>query len=154
MEVDTDFKLTKCIINGSQERMEQRSENQPWMQYVHVLSGKTQCLDMNECNGKLPDKGHVLLRINIPSLDLYPLPLLITPIYCVYIITFDLPEGEDHDKAVKELDAILNTLKDVYAYSKDTDVDPDNFLVGLQKERRERRSFSENLEERLRRKPY
>ena len=134
--------------------MQQRSENQPWMKYAHVLSGKTQYLDMYECNGKLPDKGHVLLLINTPSLDLYPLQLLITPIYCIYIITFDLPEGEDHDKAEKELDAIQNTLKDVYAYSRDTDVDPDVFLVGLQKERKERRSFSEKLKKRLSEKPY
>ena len=155
MEVDADFKLTKCIVIRAQDRMEQSTEDQPWMQYVHVLSGEAQYLDMYKCDGKLPDKGHVLLLINVSNLHLYPFPLLITPFYCIYIITFDLPEGEEQEKAEKTLKVIHDTMKDVYAYSRDADVSPSVFLVGLQKDRSDTRSsFATQLERRLCSKPY
>ena len=85
----------------------------------------------------------MLLRIDIPNQQVYPLPLLVTPVKCVYLITFDLPEGTEEGK--KPLKSIRDTLKDVYAYSKCLceesgvggelgGMNPEVFLVGLQRE--------------------
>ncbi len=57
----------------------------------------------------------LVLHLDIPSQQVYPLLLLITPVKCVYLISFDLPEEKEEGK--KALKAISDTLKDVYAYS-------------------------------------
>ena len=150
-EVDAEFKLTKCVTIQTQDRSELSDK---WMQYVHVLSGQAQCLsDCKKSDWQLPDKGHVLLHIDIPNQQVYPLPLLITPVHCVYLITFDLPEGDKEEKALK---AIHDTLQDVYAYSKghDEDVKPEVFLVGLQKEEKDRSSFAQRLKQMLKMRAY
>ena len=122
------------------------------MQYLHVSSGRAQRLS------ELPDNGHVLLCIDIPNQQVYPLPLLITPVKCVYLVTFDLPEGKEEVK--KALKAIRDTLKDVYAYSETAlganlgGTKSEVFLVGLQKEEKDWSSFSQQLSDMLKSRPY
>ena len=110
--------------------------------YLHLLSGKALC------ELELPNEGHVLLHIDIPNHQVYPLPLLITPFPCVYLISFDLDE---EDKALKSIDDIL---KDMYAYSEQQKVRPVVFLVGLQTEEKERISFTKRLQDMLRTRSY
>ena len=125
-----------------------------WMQFLHVTSGRAQWLS------EWPDKcnGHVLLHIDIPNQQVYPLPLLITPLNCVYLITFDLPEGKEEVK--KALKAIRDTLKDVYAYSEAAlganlgGPKSEVFLVGLQTEEKDWSSFSEQLNRMLETRSY
>ena len=128
------------------------------MQYLCVSSRQPQYLS------KLPDSGHVLLRIDIPNQQVYPLPLLITPVNCIYLITFDLPaEGKQEEK--KALKAIRDTLKDVYTYSSCLcekpgldpelcNMKPEVFLVGLQREEKNRSSFAQQLKEMLETRSY
>ena len=125
------------------------------MQYLHVSSRQPQYLS------KLPDSGHVLLRIDIPNQQVYPLPLLITPVHCIYLITFDLPaEGKQEEKIA--LKAIRDTLKDVYTYSSKKpgldpelcNMKPEVFLVGLQREEKNRSSFAQQLKEMLETRSY
>ena len=120
------------------------------MQYLHVTPEQT-CLNWSDWElPKLPDKGHVLLHIDIPNKQVYPLPLLITSVQCVYLVSFNLPEKDDEEKALK---AIHDTLKDVYAYSKKADVRPEVFLVGLQQVE-DRHSFAQLLGDMLKTQPY
>ena len=156
---DTEFKLTKCVSiqTHGQDRTKPNLTDK-WMQYLHVSSGQAQHLS------ELPASGHVLLHIDIPNQQVYPLPLLVTPVKCVYLITFDLPEKEEEEK--KALKAIRDTLKDVYAYSKCLcgesglggevgGMNPEVFLVGLQRgEEKDWSSFSHQLSRMLETRPY
>ena len=90
----------------------------------------------------------MLLHIDIPNHRVYPLPLLITPFPCIYMISFNLDE---EDKALKSIDDIL---KDMYAYSEQQKVRPVVFLVGLQTEEKERSSFTKRLQHMLQTRSY
>ena len=92
----------------------------------------------------------MLLHIDIPNHRVYPLPLLITPFPCIYLISFDLDE---EDKALK---SIHDILKDMCAYSEQLleNVQPAVFLVGLQTEEKDRSSFADRLKNMLRMRSY
>ena len=145
---NTDFKLTKCVTIHTQDRSDLNYE---WLRYMHVLSGKAQCLDKcDKSNWKLPNDGHVLLHIDIPNHQVYPLLLLITPFPCIYLISFNLDEEE------KALKSIHDILKDVYSYSERlyANVKPAVFLVGLQREEKNRSTFDEQLKKMLKARSY
>ena len=159
--MDDDFRITKCITiqTHGQNRPSGKANlhNSTWMQYFHVSSGRAQRLS------ELPDIGHVLLHIDIPNQQVYPLPLLFTPASCIYLVAFNLPEGKEEGK--KALKAIRDTLEDVYAYSSclceesDLGMELDStkqevFLVGLQREEKDRSSFSEDLNQMLATRSY
>ena len=59
---------------------------------------------------ELADTSHVLLHIDVPNQQLYHLPLLITHIHCVYLVTFDLRKGR------KALETIHRAMKHISAY--------------------------------------
>ena len=63
--------------------------------------------------------NHLLLHIDVLNLQLYHLPLLITPVHCVYLVTFDLREGQ------KALQKIHKALKHIFAYASHN---PDSLL--------------------------
>ena len=151
--------LTGVVWTGSLSQ--DRLKLDTWMQYLQVLSGQV------HYHSKLPDNGHVLLHIDIPNHQVYPLPLLITPVNCVldciYLVTFDLPEGEQEEKAT--LKAIHDTLNDVHAYSsclsEELDLDAELydmktevFLIGLQRLEKNRSSFAQRLKRMLERSSY
>ena len=165
---DDEFKLTKCVTiqtHGQDKPSGKANVPDKWMQYLHVSSGGAQRLS------ELPDNGHVLLHIDIPNQQVYPLPLLITPVKCVYLVTFDFPEGKEEGK--KALKAIHDTLKDVYTYwsclsdkpgknacsesglgADSGSMKPEVFLVGLQREEKNWSSFSQDLSDMLKSRPY
>ena len=59
---------------------------------------------------EFPHTDHVLLHIDVPNQQLYHLPLLITPVHCVYLVTFDLREGS------KALKRIHEAVKHIFAF--------------------------------------
>ena len=59
---------------------------------------------------ELADTSHILMHIDIQNQQLYHLPLLITRIHCVYLVTFDLRNGK------KALDTIRRTMKHISAF--------------------------------------
>ena len=121
------------------------------MQYLHVTP-EQKCFSISGWTSA--NHGHVLLHIDIPNQQVYPLPLLVTPGHCFYLVSFKLPETEDEE--YKILKAIRNTLKDVYEYSKilQQDVAPDVFLVGLQRKEKDCSSFAQQLQQMLGTRPY
>ena len=166
---DVNFRLTKCITIHTQEVKSQGQLKPidkwvPYLQYVTPeMPEQVQSLSISTKSAwKLPDNGHVLLRIDVPSQQVYPLPLLIMPVNCVYLVTFNLPEGkEEEEEALKR---IHNTLKDVYTFSSHVEVglteglchSPKVFLVGLQREKRdaEKSAFQQELGHMLKKRSY
>ena len=158
------FKLAKCVTLQTQDVGVQGQPKpiEKWVWYTqYVAPGQTQCLDISKkSDWKLADEGQVLLHINIPNQQVYPLPLLITPIHCIYFVAFNLPEGKEDE--MKVLKRIHDTLKDVYTYSscKEPGLDdsmhvrPKVFLVGLQKEEKDRSSFTQRLRQHLKARSY
>ena len=145
-----EFKLTKCITIRAHGQ-DNPNPTDKWMQYLHVSSGQAECLS------EWPESGHVLLHINIPNHQVYLLPLLITPVNCIYLVTFNLPEEKEEEKALK---AIHNTLKDVYVYSSSSyeqlghNAEVYVFLVGLQTEEKDWSSFAGQLSDTLKTRSY
>ena len=151
---DVDFRIAKCVTIQIQDVKAQLEPiEKKWVQYMqYVTPEKTQPLSISQkSDWKLADNGHVLLQIDIPNQQVYPLPLLITPGHCVYLIMFDLPEEKEEEKKV--LMRIHNTLKDVYTYSSCGELvlneglchRPKTFLVGLQREEMDKCSLKEQL---------
>lgn len=127
-----------------------------WMQYLQVAEAKK-----SDWNSKLPDNGHVLLHIDIPNQQVYPLSLLIMPVKCIYLITFYLPEGKKEEAKAKALKPLHDTLKDVYTYSSSLCEKPEHdaewpvvFLVGLQREQKDWNSFAQWLKQMLETRSY
>ena len=102
---------------------------------------------------ELTDTSHVLMHIDIRNQQPYHLPLLITPIHCVYLVTFDLRNGK------KALDTIRRTMKHISAFvSYDAECLLGNclpskvLLVGIHKEKltdSQRSQFGKELHESL-----
>ena len=102
---------------------------------------------------ELADTSHVLLHIDVPNQQLYHLPLLITRIHCVYLVTFDLRNRR------KALETIHRALKHISAYiSHNTESLLDNcspskvLLVGTHQGKLthdNRSQFAEELQESL-----
>ena len=105
---------------------------------------------------ELPDTDHVLLHIDVPNQQLYHLPLLVTPVHCVYLVTFDLREE------AKALEAIHRAMKHISAFvSYSTDSLLDNhqksnvLLVGTHREAitdNQRLLFAQKLQDTLKRR--
>ena len=164
LTADADFKLTKCVSIQIQDvgAQGQLKPTEKWVQYMqYVTPEKTQPLDISQkSDWKSADNGHVLLHIDIPNQQAYPLALLTTPFHCVYLIIFNLPEGKyEEEKALKR---IHDTLNDVYTYSSCEELvlndglchSPRVFLVGLQRDKMDWRSFQERLKRMLEMRSY
>ena len=152
---DVDFKITKCVTIQIQDEgaKGQLKPIEKWVEYMHyVTPEKTQSLCISQkSDWKSADNGHVLLHVEVLNQQVYPLPLLITPVHCVYLIAFNLPKEKYEEE--KTLKRIHNILKDVYTYSSCEELglkhglchSPKVFLVGLQKEKINKCSFEEQL---------
>ena len=160
---DVEFNLTRCITIPTQVGVQrQLKPMDKWMHCMQFLPpGQIQSLKIDKkSDWKSVHEGHVLLYIDIPNQQVYPLPLLITPVHCIYLIAFDLPNGkEDEEKVLRRIN---DTMKDVYAYSscKEPWLDdilhahPNVFLIGLQKEERDRSAFGRELRHMLDTRSY
>ena len=165
-QLTNDLKLTKCITFEIQDVRVQGKlkSSDKWVQYMQLTPQWTRPLSINKIDWMSPNYGHVLLHIDIPNQQVYPLPLLITPVNCVVLVTFNLPLGKD--ELEKEMwRRIDNTLEDVYVYSflKDPELDPalhsqpKVFLVGLQKEEKgggNMKKLAQSLDHKLRMRSY
>lgn len=76
---------------------------------------------------ELADTSHVLMHIDVPHQQLYHLPLLITRIHCVYLVTFDLRDRK------KALEMIRRKLKHISAFVSN-DESPRVLLIGTRGE--------------------
>ena len=156
------FKVTKCVAIQTQTAGAQDRSKPKWMKYMHISSPNQGLSICERSDWKSANDDHALLHIDIPNGQVYPLPLLVTPAPCVYLVAFDLPEGKEEEK--EALKGIRDTLKDVYTYSSCTELKPDGlvedakvFLVGLQRgkeEGRNRSSFARQLKEMLEARSY
>ena len=160
--------LTKCIMFQTQDVgvQGQLKPTDKWVQYLqYVTPEQVQPLNTSKKIGwKLPKNGHVLLHIDVPSQQVYPLPLLITPVYCVYLVTFKLPEGKVEREEEGALKKIHNTLKDVYTFSSHVELGlseglyrrPKVFLVGLEPKKSvaEKSAFQQELSHMLEKRSY
>ena len=145
------MKVTKCVVIQAAD-----AELGECVKCFSVGSPNRQAL-CTASEWELADTSHVLLHIDVPK-QLYHLPLLITPVQCVYLITFDLrPEN------VREsLGRIHNAMKNVFALTSyhtegDNRPTPQVLLVGLHADKVEaesRKHFGEKLQEMLKKMPY
>lgn len=163
-ELNIGSKLTKCVTIRT-EIASNRGCSKPvdkWMQYMkYVKPDNIQCLSISKpSDWKCNNDDHVLLHIDIPNQQVYPLSMLVTPFRCVYLIAFDLPNGEEEVK--KTIKRIHNALKDVYAYSSckmpglhdELQANPRVFLIGLQREGNDKDAFSQELRQMLSSRSY
>ena len=106
---------------------------------------------------KSANLSHILLHIDIPNQQPYHLPMLITPVHCIYLVTFDLRYQKE------SLSRIHSVMKDVYALpSYRSKAMGKNhlskvLLVGMHADEikaKERSSFAEKLNSRLEKMPY
>ena len=149
---DAVIQLTKCVTiqNCESEKPPER-----WVNCFSMTSSTQHAL-WNPRDWEPASTSHVLLNINIPNQQLYHLPLLITPVRCVYLITFDLKDQ------MKSLAKIHSMMKTVYTLSscaaRDTcRVCPMVLLVGMHADEvkeEDRSCFARKLNEVLKRMPY
>ena len=152
------IKVTKCVvIRAADTECPTDCQLGEWMKCSSVASPTTRALCTTSA-WELADTSHVLLHIDVPNQQLYHLPLLITPVQCVYLITFNLrPENEK-----ESLGRIHNAMKNVYAltsyHTEGSDrPTPQVLLVGMHADKVEaesRKQFGEKLQEMLAKMPY
>lgn len=102
---------------------------------------------------ELADTSHVVLHLDVPNQQLYHLPLLIMRIHCVYLVTFDLQNGE---KALETIHKTMNHVSAFVSYNAESLLDncsPSKvLLVGTHREKltcKQKRQFAEKLKESL-----
>ena len=153
-------KLTKCVTIRNFEH-EDQSERQPllpqnWLNCFNVTSQTRQALKKSS-DWESADTSHLLLDIDLPNQQLHHLPLLITPVHCSYLITFDLRNHQE------SLDKIHNAMKNVFAHTQykmkagaSKEPPPKVHLVGMHAddEQANEKSFAHKLGQMLQRKPY
>ena len=152
-------KLTKCVTIRSE--CENLSEHQPlspriWLNCFDVTSQTRQALK-NTSDWESADTSHVLLDIVLSDQQLSLLPLLITPVHCIYLIMFDLRTHQE------SLSRIHKAMKNVFAFTSyqakagaQKESPPRVLLVGMyaDDEHANRKSFAEKLRKLLQKMPY
>ena len=153
---DKRLAVTKVVTLRDFEHNDPLPPPEKWVKCFRVAD----CLQELSTNvmqeWELPNTDHVLLHIDVPNQQLYHLPLLVTPVHCVYLVTFDLREE------AKALEAIHRAMKHISAFvSYSTDSLLDNhqksnvLLVGTHREAitdNQRLLFAQKLQETLKRR--
>ena len=105
---------------------------------------------------ELPDTHHVLLHIDVPNQQLYHLPLLVTPVHCVYLVMFDLREEA---KALETIHRAMKHISAFVSYSTNSLLDNHQksnvLLVGTHREAitdKQRLLFARKLQDALKRR--
>ena len=154
-------KLTKCVTirNFDYEYVVECPSLLPpdkWLNCFDVTSQTRQALStLSEWEGA----SHALLDIDIPNQQLYHLPMLITPVHCIYLVTFDLRNHKE------SLTWIHSAMKNVYALTShqakargQDELPPKVLLVGMHADTElasdKRESFAKELNEKLQKMPY
>ena len=143
----TEMTVTKCVTVSTFKGTECQSSPGKWVN----------CISLDPLTQQLASKTHMLLHSDILNQQLHLLPMLITPVLSIYLITFDLHNQED------SLAKIHSVMKDVYTVSlyrneagEKVEL-PEVFLVGMHADMVEdavRSSFAQELDERLKKMPY
>ena len=148
--------VTKCVTIRDFAPEDSSGPPEKWVNCFSVTSPTRQAL-CKPSDWELADTSHVLLYIDVPNQQPYHLPMLITPVLCVYLITFDLRYQEE------SLSKIHSVMKNVYTISSFTTADgeeelcPKVLLVGMHAdivEAEDRGLFTQKLNRRLEKMPY
>lgn len=118
--------MTKVVTLRDFGRNNPSSPPEKWVKCFRVADSLQELSTNVMHEWELPDTIHVLMHIDVPNQQLYHLPLLITPVKCVYLVTFDLREKEEAlqkiHEAVKHISAFVSysskSLLDNYSPSK------------------------------------
>ena len=147
------MKVTKCVTIHTFKPDVLPTSSEKWVNCFSLAPSAQQALN-TKSELESANLSHMLLRINVPSQQAYHLPMLITPAFCVYLITFDLRVQKE------SLSKIHNAMKDVYTLSTyrseagDTDL-PKVLLVGMYAdEAKDKGLFAQKLNTRLEKMPY
>ena len=146
-EAAQEVNITKCVVIQAAD-----AEFGKYVKCFSVGSPTRQAL-CTTSEWELADTSHILLCIDVSHQQLFHFPLMITPIQCVYLITFDLrPENEK-----ESLGRIHSAMKNVYALSSHHAPIPQVLLVGLHADKvkaESRKHFGEKLQVMLAKMPY
>lgn len=147
------LEVTKCVTIHTFKPQRLLPTADKWVNCFNVSSPTIQALN-TKCELESANTSHLLLSIDVPDQQPYHLPMLITPILCVYLVTFDLRKQEE------SLDRIHCVMKNVYtltSYCRNVNQLPKVFLVGMHADEvvpEDRKHFAQDLNERLKKMPY
>ena len=156
------MKVTKCVTirNFESQRLPDGSPMlapETWVNCFNVASPTRQPL-CKPSDWESANPSHVLLHIDIPNQQLYHLPLLITPVHCIYLITFDL---RNHEESLTKTHGVMKNVYALSSYPTEAgDVDqlpPKVLLVGMYADKvadEDRKLFAEKLCKMLKKMPY
>ena len=102
--------MTKVVTLRDFEQTDPSPPPDKWVKCFRVADSLQELSTNTMREWELPDTYHVLLHIDVPNQQLYHLPLLITPVHCVYLVTFDLREEK------KALETINRAMKHISAF--------------------------------------
>ena len=151
-----DVTVTKCITIHTFAPESPAPSLEKWVNCVKVDSTTQQSLNTTT-ELQSAELSHILLHINVPNQQPYHLPMLITPVLCVYLVTFDLRYQKE------SLSKIHSVMKNVYALHSyrsqagEKNHLPKLLLVGMHADKvkdEDRSSFTQKLNERLEKMPY
>ena len=100
--------ITKVVTLRDFEQTEPSSTVEKWVKCFRVNDTLHELSTIHDW--EIASVSHLLLHIDVPDQQLYHLPLLIMPVNCVYLITFDLRTEE------KALRIIQKALKHIFVY--------------------------------------
>ena len=139
--------VTRCVAIHTFDPTKFQSSPEKWVD----------CISVDSSSEQVASKTHKLLHTDFPEQQLDLLPMLITPVFSIYLIMFDLRNQKEF------LAKIHSVLKDVYTISSyrseagGEGKQPKVFLVGMhadEVEGQDRSPFAQELDKRLREMPY
>ena len=102
--------VTKVVTLRDFEQNDPLPPPEKWVKCFRVTDSLHELSTSVMQEWEFPYTNHVLLHIDVPNQQLYHLPLLITPVHCIYLVTFDLREGS------KALKRINEAVKHIFAF--------------------------------------
>ena len=148
--------VTKCVTIHTFEPESQPSSPKKWVNCFSLASSTQEALN-TKSDLESANLSHILLHIDIPNQHLYPLPMLITPVHCIYLVTFDLRYQKESLSKVHSVMKNVYTLTSYCSEAGGRKQLPEVLLVGMHAgevvaENRSR--FTQKLNEMLKKMPY
>ena len=154
-----EMKVTKCITIHTFEPenlTESSSSPEKWVNCFSLASPTQQALN-TKSDLESANLSHMLLRITVPNQQPYHLPMLVTPVLCVYLITFDLRYQKESLGRIHSVMKNVYTLSTCHSETGSTERLPKVLLVGMyadKVEAKDRGLFTQELNRRLEKMPY
>ena len=82
--------VTKVVTLRDFEQNDPLPHPEKWVKCFRVADCLQELSTYVMQEWEFPYTDHVLLHIDVPNQQLYHLPLLVTPVHCVYLVMFDL----------------------------------------------------------------